>query len=108
MSGAPIDLWRMEPMTLAAIVLMALATYACRGGGYWLFRQISPSPLIRAILAYIPGTLFVSFVVPALVHGGLQPTVGAVATLLTMIYLRNLALAIGVGVLAAWGVWLLR
>jgi uncharacterized membrane protein len=102
------ELWRVDPWTLAAIVLMGLATYACRGGGYWLFRQISPSPLIRAILAYVPGTLFVSFVVPAVIHGGLQPAVGTVATLLVMIYVRNIGLAIAAGVLAAWGVWLLQ
>ena len=29
---------------LVAILGMALATYACRGGGYWLFRQIRPTP----------------------------------------------------------------
>ena len=65
------------------------------------------NPLIRAILSYIPGTLFVSFVVPAVIKGGLQPAVGTVATLLVMIYSRNLALAIIAGVAAAWGVWAL-
>ena len=101
------DFWHFDPWNLAAVALMAIATYACRGGGYWLFRQISPSPLVRAILAYIPGTLFVSFVVPAVIKGGLQPAVGTVATLLVMIYSRNLGLAIIAGVAAAWGVWAL-
>ena len=101
------DFWHFDPWNVAAFVLMAVATYACRGGGYWLFRQISPSPLVRAILSYIPGTLFVSFVVPAVIKGGLQPAVGTVATLLVMIYSRNLALAIIAGVAAAWGVWAL-
>ena len=99
------SLWSVDPWTLGAIVLMALATYACRGGGYWLFRQITPSPLIRAILSYIPGTLFVSYVIPAVIKGGVQPAVGTVATLLVMIYTRNLALGIAAGVAAAWGVW---
>ena len=71
-----LDLW-----TLAAITGMALVTYACRGGGYWLFTQIKPTPLLRSILAHIPGTLFVSFVVPAVVAGGVQAQVGAVATI---------------------------
>ncbi len=102
------DIWHLDPWTVLAIVLMGAATYACRGGGYWLFRQISPSPLVRAILHYVPGTLFLSFVVPALVHGGLQPTMGAVATAITMIYARNLGLAIAAGVIASYGVWMLR
>ena len=62
-----------------AIILMGIATYACRGGGYWLFRQIRPSPLIRAMLAYVPGTLFVSFVVPSLIQGGWQALAGGAA-----------------------------
>lgn len=84
---------------------MGLATYACRGGGYWLFRQISPSPRVRAMLAYVPGTLFVSFVVPALLQGGLQPSVGAAATLATMLATRNTILSIVAGIAAAWVVW---
>ena len=101
------SLWSLDPWTMAAIVLMALATYACRGGGYWLFSQITPNPLIRAILSYIPGTLFVSFVIPAVIRGGVQPAVGTVATLLVMIYTRNLALGIAAGVAASWAVWAL-
>lgn len=97
-----------DPWNVVAFVLMGMATYACRGGGYWLFRQISPSPVVRAILAYIPGTLFVSFVVPALVLGGVQPVVGAAATTAVMLATRNVGLSIVVGVAAAWAVWLLR
>lgn len=94
-----------DPWNLLAFVLMGLATYACRGGGYWLFRQISPPPLIRAMLSYVPGTLFVSFVVPALVQGGLQPTVGAMVTGGVMLATRNIALSIAAGVAGAWAMW---
>ena len=100
-------LWHLDPWNVAAILAAGLATYACRGGGYWLFRQISPTPLIRAILSYVPGTLFVSFVVPSVIRGGLQSAVGAVATLLVMIYLRNMVASICAGVAAAWVVWAL-
>lgn len=98
----------MDPGTLLAIIGMALATYACRAGGYWLFRQITPTPFIRSVLGYIPGTLFVSFVIPALVNGGLQPTVGAAATLLTMILTRTLGWAMLAGTAAAWVVYAIR
>ncbi len=96
------------PVTLLAILGMALATYACRGGGYWLFSQFKPTPLLRSWLAYVPGTLFVSFVVPALVDGGVQTTVGAAATLATMLATRNLAFAVVAGTGAAWVVWAFR
>ena len=54
-----------------------------------------------------PGMLFVSFVIPAVIRGGVQPAVGTVATLLVMIYTRNLALGIAAGVAASWAVWAL-
>lgn len=94
--------------TLAAILAMAAATYACRAGGYWLFRQVKPTPLLRAILSFIPGTLFVSYVFPALVNGGLQNWVGAAATTLLMIGTRNVIAAILGGTAAAWAVWALH
>ena len=104
MSGA----LALDPWTLAAIIGMALATFACRAGGYFLFRQIRPTPFLRGVLGHVPGTLFVSFVVPALVNGGLQPTVGAAATLGVMIATRSLVWAMAAGTAAAWVVWAVR
>jgi uncharacterized membrane protein len=95
-------------MTSLAILLMGLATYLCRAGGYWLFSQIRPSPLVRAMLAYVPGTLFVSFVVPSLLQGGVQSLAGGAATLGVMLATRNLLAAIAAGVAASWVVWGLR
>lgn len=94
--------------TLVAILGMALATYACRAGGYWLFSQIRPTPLTRAVLGHIPGTLFISFVAPALVSGGLQTSAAAAATLGVMIATRNLLLSVLAGTAIAWLVWSLR
>jgi uncharacterized membrane protein len=95
----------LDPWTLAAIIGMALATYLTRAGGYWLFRRVRPSPAVRTALAYIPGTLFVSFVVPALAAGGAQQWVGAAATVAIMAATRNLSIAILAGTAAAWAVW---
>ena len=93
---------------VAAIIGMALATYACRGGGYWLFRRIRPTPFLRAVMAHIPGTLFVSFTAPAVLGGGWQPVAGAAATLATMLATRNLLASILAGVAGAWVVWALK
>ena len=84
---------------------MAAATYATRAGGYLLFRTLNPPSVVRAMLSYVPGTLFVSYVVPALAQGGLQPWVGAAATVGVMAWSRNLSLAIVAGTAAAWAVW---
>jgi uncharacterized membrane protein len=86
---------------------MAVVTYACRGGGYWLFRQIRPTPAIRGVLDYLPGTLFVSYVVPGLLSGGLQQWLAALATVLAMVATRQFAWAIAAGTATAWVAWYL-
>ena len=95
----------LDPGVLAAIAAMALATYATRVGGYLLFRAFRPPPAVRAMLGYVPGTLFVSYVAPALAGSGAQQWVGALATAVVMLATRNLALAILGGTAAAGVVW---
>ena len=96
----------LDPWTLAAIAAMAVATFATRAGGYLLFRAFSPPPVVRAMLGYVPGTLFVSYVLPALAAGGVQQWVGALATAAVMLATRNLAAAILGGTAAAGLVWM--
>jgi uncharacterized membrane protein len=91
--------------TIATILGMTVATYASRGGGYWLFRQVRPSPALRVMLGYLPGTLFVSYVVPALVGGGREQWAGALATLVVMRLAGSLSGAIFAGTAAAWMIW---
>ncbi len=98
----------LAPATLAAIVAMALATYGCRAGGYLVFTRIRPTPFLRAVLTYIPGGIFMSYVTPALVHGGLPSFAGAAVTVGAMAATRNLAVGIFLGTAAAWAVWVLR
>lgn len=93
--------------TLLAIAVMAVMTFACRAGGYVVFRQITPTPFLRSVLSFIPGTLFVSYVVPALVKGGGAHWAGAVVTVVAMVATRSIALALIAGIAMAWGVTLL-
>ncbi len=97
--------WRLDPSTLEATLGMAAATYLCRAGGYWLFRRVTPTPFLRRVLAHVPGTLFVGYVVPALLAGGRQQWAGAAVTLAVMIRWRSLPWAILAGTAAAWAVW---
>ena len=96
-----------DPWTLAAIFGMAAATCLCRLGGYALFRVTRPTPYVRALLSYVPGTLFVAFVAPSLIGGGLQQWIGSAAALAAMVVTRNLSWAIVAGVGAAWLVWII-
>jgi uncharacterized membrane protein len=97
--------WTLDPSTLAAIFTMALASFACRAGGYWLFRAIRPTPFLRAVLGYLPGTLFTAYVVPALVAGGTQAGAGTVAAVAAMLLSRSMNAAVIAGTAAAWAVW---
>ncbi len=95
----------LDPWTLLAILAMSLATYATRAGGYLIFRIFKPSERVRAMLFYIPGTLFIAYVAPALMDGGLQQWVGAAAAIAIMLATRQMAAAILGGTAAAWAVW---
>lgn len=97
----------LDPWVLMTIVCMAVATYATRAGGYLLFRALPTPPWVRAALAHVPGALFVSYVVPALVLGGVQQWVGAAVTVALMVRTGSMAAAILAGTAAAWGVWAL-
>lgn len=99
---------RVDPWTLLAIVSMALATYATRAGGYWLFSRFDPPQALRTMLSYVPGTLFVSFVTPSIINGGWKEWVGAAATLAVATRTRSPALPIVFGTGAAWIVYAMK
>jgi len=101
-SGASmkVDAW-----TMLTIVSMALVTYLCRAGGYWLFRQLKPSPALQSVLSYVPGALFVSFIVPAVMAGGAKEWIGAGVALITARFTSSIVWPIVTGTAAAWVAW---
>ncbi|GAD52752.1 hypothetical protein MBEHAL_1512 [Halarchaeum acidiphilum MH1-52-1] len=54
----------------AAIAGMAVVTYLTRIGGFWLLGRLSLSPMVRAWLEYVPGTILVALVAPELLQSG--------------------------------------
>lgn len=86
----------------AAILAMAAVTFAARAAGYVVLRRIRPGPFLRAFLEHLPGTLFVAFVVPALVREGWAGMLGGAATLLVMRASGSTPLALFGGVAAFW------
>ena len=87
---------------LAAILGMALATYACRAGGYAVLRVTRPPPFVQAMLRHLPGTIFVAFLAPSLADGGWPTWTAASATIGAQVAMGKLALSIAVGVGTLW------
>jgi uncharacterized membrane protein len=92
----------LDPITLAAILGMALATFACRASGYLVLRHVQPGPFLRAFLGHLPGTLFVAFAAPAVVREGWAGFAGAAATLIVMRATGSTPAALFAGVAAFW------
>lgn len=91
-----------HPTALLAIVLMAIVTYATRAGGYWLMGRITLSPRVAVMLAYLPGAVLTSLVVPAVLEEGLAGVIALAATALAMQWRGNLLLAMLAGVGTIW------
>ena len=90
----------LDPVTLLAIVLMALATYATRAGGLWLANRFELSERAGAWLDAIPGAILVSLVAPTVLTGGLAETLAAAAVVLVALRTGSLPLAMATGVVA--------
>jgi uncharacterized membrane protein len=92
-----------DPGTLLAIILMALATYATRSGGLWLASRFDLSERAGAWLDQIPGAILVSLVAPAILMGGPIEVLAAVVVVIVSLRTGSLpaAMLIGVGTVLA-------
>lgn len=95
----------MNGANLLAIGAMAVATFGCRAGGYWVFSRLPPSAFLRSVMSYLPGALFVAFVVPALADGGAKEWLAAITCLAIMASTRRFVVAVVVGTAVAWAGW---
>lgn len=98
-----LNLW-----TVLTIVSMGAVTYLLRAGGYWLFRTFKPSPGAQSMLTYVPGALFVSFVVPSVVAGGMKEWIAAVVTVAIALMTRSIVWPTFAGTATAWMVWMFQ
>ncbi len=85
-----------------AIAIMAVITYAFRGGGYWLMGRITLSPRMEAGLGYLPGAVITAIVVPTMLEAGVPGVFGVAAVAATMRVRPNLLLAMSAGILTVW------
>lgn len=89
-----------DPITLIAILLMALVTYATRAGGLWLASRFELSEHAGAWLEGIPGAILISLVAPTVLAGGPAEALAALAVVLVTLRTGSLpaAMLTGVGV----------
>ena len=92
----------LDPDALIAILLMALATFACRAGGYFLMGFVPITPRVEAGLRALPIALMGAILGPVTVRGGPAEWVGLVAAIVAMRLSGNefIAVLLGVGAVA--------
>jgi uncharacterized membrane protein len=90
----------LDPITLLAIVLMALVTYATRLGGLWLANRFELSERAGEWLDAIPGAILVSLVAPTVLTGGPAEALAAIAVVVVALRTGSLPLAMATGVVA--------
>ena len=88
----------LDRITLLAIVLMALATYATRAGGLWLASRFDLSERAGAWLEQIPGAILISLVAPTVLLGGPAEALAAVSVVLVALKTGSLPAAMVTGV----------
>jgi len=93
------DIWALDPLTLAAISGMALATWLTRFAGYWLLRRVTVGGRVAAALEAVPGAILMAIVTPVAFASGAAESAAAVLTVLLALRLP-LIVAVAGGCLA--------
>lgn len=90
----------LAPMTVAAILLMALATYLTRIGGYLLLGDRALSPRLKGVMETAPGCVLIAVIAPHFTTGR---TADLIALGLTLLAATRLSLlpTVMVGVASA-------
>lgn len=89
----------MSSASLLAIILMAMATYATRAGGFWLARRMTPGPFLRAWLENLPGAVFAAMVAPMVAGAGPAGWIAAGVGFIAMRRTGHFLIAIVVGLI---------
>src|SRR5262249_4404294 len=87
----------------AAILAMALATYAMRAGSFWLMARVAVTPRVRRMLDALPGSVVVAAVLPLIVREGPVALLAIAAAGAVMLVRRNDMLAVVTGMAVAAG-----
>ena len=96
------DLFQVDPLTVAAIAGMALATWLTRFLGYWLVRRVTVGGRLASALDAVPGAILTAIIAPMAFATGVAESGAAVLTVLLALRLP-LILAVAGGCLAVVG-----
>lgn len=100
------DPFHLDPGVLAAIVAMAVATYATRFFGYWLVRHRTVGGRLAGALEAVPGAVLTAIIAPMAFATGAAESAAALLTVLLALRLP-LIVAVTGGCLAVVGLRLL-
>lgn len=96
------DIWQIDPLTAAAILAMAVATWFTRYAGYWLVRRTTVTGRLASALEAVPGAILVAIIAPKALATGPAETAAAALTVLLALRLP-LIVAVAGGCLAVVG-----
>ncbi|WP_137150765.1 AzlD domain-containing protein [Devosia sp. FKR38] len=91
-----------SPQALAAILGMALVSFAVKALGLLLANRLPRHGFAAAWLRHVPGAVLASLVAPALATGNPAELIAALATGLVYWRSRSLLLAMALGVLTVY------
>lgn len=74
----------LRPDVLLAILMLGIASYACRAGGFFLMRYVTITPRIEASLQAIPVALVGAILGPIAARGGPPEWAGLAVALVGM------------------------
>lgn len=83
-------------LEIGVILLLAVATYATRIGGYRLAQRLQPSPFVEAFMTAMPGAIFAALVAPMVVAAGPAGWVSAAIGFVAMRKFANFFVALAV------------
>jgi uncharacterized membrane protein len=97
----------LDTATVAAIIAMAVVTYATRIAGYALVRRLEPGPRTQAVLDAVPGCVLVAVIAPAIASGRPADALAGAVTLIAALRLPMPAVVlVGIGAAALFRTWL--
>ena len=94
----------LEPVAVAVILAMALATYATKAGGLWLVGRLEVGERTETALELLPGVIVVSILAGELLEAGPAEWIAAGVAAVVARETGNLPLALGAGVAAVLAV----
>lgn len=95
-----------EPAFLPLLLVMALASFACRAAGFWLMRFIPVTSRLEAALKATPVAVMAGIVVPTAMRGRPSELValGVIGIVMRLTGNDLVAALAGVATVAAWRV----